>query len=74
VTRNAVHALAKRPAIEQLFGLGTAKPVTVFMLTLRGERLSGPVYAESKGFYFWLPSYARLRRSAPPQAAGISVA
>jgi hypothetical protein len=64
VTGNAVHALAKRPAIEQLFGLGTAKPVTVFTLTLRGERLSGPVYAE--GFYFWLPSYVWLRRSAPP--------
>lgn len=36
-------------------------------LTLRGERLSGPVYAESNGFYFWLPSYACLRRE---QGAG----
>jgi CubicO group peptidase (beta-lactamase class C family) len=35
-------------------------------LTLRGKRLSGPAYAESRGYYFWLPSYAYLRRSVPP--------
>ena len=35
---------------------------TTFNLTLRGERLSGPVHAESQGYYFWLPSYASLRR------------
>ncbi len=48
-----------------------AEHFTTLKLILRGHRLSGPVYAESRGFHFWLPSYASLRREnggGPTQA------
>jgi CubicO group peptidase (beta-lactamase class C family) len=44
-----------------------ARHRTYLELSLRGDRLSGPVYAESEGFVFCLPFYARLEREGPPQ-------
>jgi CubicO group peptidase (beta-lactamase class C family) len=35
---------------------------TYLELPLRGDALAGPVYAESEGFFFCLPFYARLER------------
>lgn len=36
-----------------------------FDLRLHGDRLTGPVYAESREFLFYLPSYAQLTRIRP---------
>jgi CubicO group peptidase (beta-lactamase class C family) len=41
-----------------------ARHRTYLELTRRGDRLSGPIYAESEGFVFCLPFYASLKRQA----------
>ena len=45
-----------------------ARHRTYLELSLRGDRLSGPVYAESEGtFVFCLPFYVRLERAGPTE-------